>query len=57
MPDPTKPNGIWEIIDPKLIDSMPEDVLVHAWFTPDEKLADHLESLKVQLSGLKVLVP
>ena len=32
IPDPAKPHGIWEIIDPKLLDSMPEDVLVHAWF-------------------------
>ena len=32
MPDPAKPHGIWEIIDPKLLESMPEDVLVHAWF-------------------------
>jgi len=35
IPDPDKPNGYWEIIDPNLIASMPEDVLVHAWFTPD----------------------
>ena len=34
IPDPSKPHGIWEIIDPKLLDSMPEDVLVHAWFEP-----------------------
>ena len=30
IPDPSKPHGIWEIIDPKLLESMPEDVLVHA---------------------------
>ena len=35
VPDPTKPNGYWEIIDPHMIDAMPEDVLVHAWFEPD----------------------
>ena len=57
VPDPTKPNGIWEIIDPKLIDSMPEDVLVHAWFNPDERLAEHITSLKEQLAGLKSLLP
>ena len=28
IPDPDKPNGYWEIIDPNLIASMPEDVLV-----------------------------
>mgnify|MGYP003308014222 CR=1 FL=1 len=27
IPDPSKPNGIWEIIDPKMIDAMPEDVV------------------------------
>lgn len=57
IPDPTKPNGIWEIIDPKLIDSMPEDVLVHAWFEPDEKLADHLNALQGQMAELKVMLP
>lgn len=56
IPDPTKPNGIWEIIDPKLIDSMPEDVLVHAWFEPDEKLADRLQALRTQLTDLKALL-
>ena len=30
IPDPAKPHGNWEIIDPNLPDSMPEDVLVHA---------------------------
>ncbi len=53
IPDPTKPNGIWEIIDPKLIDSMPEDVLVHAWFALDEHLPDHLQALQTQLAEMK----
>ncbi len=57
IPDPAKPNGIWEIIDPKLIDSMPEDVLVHAWFAPDEKLNDHLQALQGQMVELKALLP
>ena len=39
IPDPTKPHGIWEIIDPRLLDSMPEDVLVHAWYEPGEAFA------------------
>ena len=38
IPDPSKPHGIWEIIDPKLLDSMPEDVLVHAWFEDNASL-------------------
>lgn len=57
IPDPTKPNGIWEIIDPKMIDAMPEDVVVHAWFEPDEKLADHLASLRVTLDEMKAMNP
>ena len=40
VPDPDKPNGYWEIIDPHMIDSMPEDVLVHAWFEPDASFPD-----------------
>ena len=38
IPDPGKPHGIWEIIDSSLLDNMPEDVLVHAWFDPDDSL-------------------
>ena len=52
VPDPSKPHGIWEIIDPKLIDSMPEDVLVHAWFEPDARLQQLLDSIRGSLSLL-----
>lgn len=55
IPDPDKPNGIWEIIDPKLIDAMPEDVLVHAWFEPDAAFADRMQALRLQLDDLKAL--
>ena len=57
VPDPAHPNGFWEIIDPKMIDAMPEDVLVHAWFQPDEGFADRMQSLRVQLEGLRPLLP
>lgn len=42
IPDPSQPHGYWEIIDPRLAESMPEDVCVHAWFDPDDRqiLAD-----------------
>ena len=53
IPDPSKPNGIWEIIDPKLIEAMPEDVLVHAWFEPDASFADKLQALRLRMSELK----
>ena len=52
IPDPTKPNGIWEIIDPKLIEAMPEDVLVHAWFKPDASFADKLQALRLRMTEL-----
>ena len=45
IPDPSKPHGIWEIIDPHLLDTMPEDVLVHAWFDPDAE-SDILSGLR-----------
>ncbi len=53
IPDPDKPNGYWEIIDPNLINTLPEDVLVHAWFEPDEKFADRMGALKGRMAELK----
>ena len=53
IPDPDKPNGYWEIIDPNLINTLPEDVLVHAWFEPDEKFADRMGALKSRMAELK----
>ena len=52
IPDPDKPNGYWEIIDPNLIASMPEDVLVHAWFTPDSSFADRMQALRSRCDEL-----
>ena len=55
IPDPSKPHGIWEIIDPKLLETMPEDVLVHAWFTSDEgfpSLVARLRSWRTHLTML-----
>jgi len=53
IPDPDKPNGYWEIIDPNLINTLPEDVVVHAWFEPDEKFADRMGALKTRMAELK----
>ena len=55
IPDPDKPNGIWEIIDPALIDSLPEDVVIHAWFEPDSRLPDRMQALEARLAALKAL--
>ncbi len=53
IPDPDKPNGFWEIIDPNLINTLPEDVVVHAWFEPDETFADRMAALKLRMDVLK----
>jgi ribosomal protein L11 methyltransferase len=53
IPDPSRPHGIWEIIDPRLLDSMPEDVLVHGWYDPEDSspgLKARLESALLRLS-------
>ena len=52
VPDPAKPHGIWEIIDPKLLESMPEDVLVHAWFEENASLPSLLDGIKGRLAEL-----
>ena len=52
IPDPTKPHGYWEIIDPHLADSLPEDVQVHAWFEPGEGFPALVDSIRGQLSAL-----
>ena len=49
VPDPDKPTGFWEMIDPDLIQHMPEDVVVHAWFEPDHRYADRMQALRDRL--------
>ena len=51
IPDPDKPHGIWEIIDPKLLESMPEDVLVHAWYEENSALPALLDEIRSRLAG------
>ena len=55
IPDPDKPNGYWEIIDPGLIDTLPEDVVIHAWFEPDSRFPDRMQALGARLEALKAL--
>lgn len=57
IPDPSRPHGIWEIIDPRLLDSMPEDVLVHAWFEPGNSFDRSLSSLRLSLDRLREAYP
>ena len=51
VPDPGKPTGFWELIDPQMIEEMPEDVQVKAWFENVEAL----RGLKSILSALPEL--
>lgn len=38
IPDPGKPHGYWELIDVNLLESMPQDVQVKAWFPGEADL-------------------
>ena len=53
LPDPSRPHGIWEIIDPKLLESMPEDVLVHVWFAQDASLPGILSRMRDGLNRMR----
>ncbi len=53
VPDPSKPGVYWELYDPKLIESMPEDVLVKGWFEQNERTADTLGLLADALRALR----
>ena len=57
IPDPDKPHGIWEIIDPKLLENMPEDVLVHAWYEEGDSLPSLLDQIRNSLSLLSCSCP
>ena len=52
LPDPTKPTAMWELMDQSVIDAMPEDVQVKAWFTMEE-LPKALSALKEELSLIR----
>ena len=52
LPDPDKPTANWELMDQSVIDAMPEDVQVKAWF--DEKgLEAAIGPLREQLNLLQ----
>ena len=52
LPDPSKPTANWELMDQSVIDAMPEDVQVKAWFD-EESLNRIIGSLREQLSFLQ----
>lgn len=45
VPDPSLPSGYWELIDQTLIDQMPQDVIVKAWFEQTTDLLPLREGL------------
>ena len=49
IPDPGRPHGYWEIVDPKLLDSMPPDVEVHAWIEESTDSSSLLSDLRKNL--------
>ncbi len=55
IPDPSLPQGYWELIDEKMIETMPEDVLVQGWFPFDQNLAKSIHVLTLSLDQLKGL--
>ena len=52
LPDPAKPTANWELMDQSVIDAMPEDVQVKAWFD-EQSLKTVLTPLREQLALLK----
>lgn len=52
LPDPSTPTANWELMDQSVIDAMPEDVQVKAWFD-EAALNTVMGSLKEQLSLLQ----
>ncbi len=52
LPDPDKPTANWELMDQSVIDAMPEDVQVKAWFD-EESLQKVIGPLREQLALLK----
>lgn len=56
LPDPARPTANWELMDQSVIDAMPQDVQVKAWFSKTA-LEEILASLREQLSLLKLQGP
>ena len=52
LPDPEKPVHNWELMDQSVIDNMPEDVQVKAWYQEDETPVI-LEKLRAFLPSLR----
>ena len=53
VPDPRKAGVYWELYDPKMLEEMPEDVLVKGWFELNEQTPDVISNVKQRLNELK----
>lgn len=53
IPDVAKPGEYWEIYDETLLDNMPDEVEVHAWFPLNEQTDDKVSKIKSDISDLK----
>ena len=53
VPDPQQPGVYWELYDPAMVDAMPDDVLVKAWFERGEKERETLEAVRAHLEQLR----
>lgn len=52
VPDPRSAGVYWELYDPKMLEEMPEDVLVKGWFEQNEHTHDVLHMVRQRLSEL-----
>lgn len=50
IPDPGSPGAYWEMYDEKLLEGMPEDVLVKGWLEAGGSLAETLAALRARLA-------
>ena len=57
IPDPGRPHGYWEIVDPALLDTMPSDVEVHAWLEDKPESGIVLSNLLEKINSLKTEHP
>ena len=53
VPDPRKAGVYWELYDPKMVEEMPQDVLVKGWFELNEHTHDVLSRVQQRLGELK----
>ena len=53
VPDPRKAGVYWELYDPKMVEDMPQDVLVKGWFELNKHTHDVLSRVQQRLGELK----